>query len=107
MKCKTREDRKEIRIEQEVTGSSLVKGVYAAVLTPMNEDFSCNCEALVNHCNDLINRGCKGIVLFGTTGEGPSFSVAERAQVITNVIRLGIDPQKIIIGISALQSAML
>lgn len=85
---------------QKITKPSLVKGVYAASLTPMHEDFSCNCEALAYHCNDLINRGCKGIVLFGTTGEGTSFSVAERAQVITNIIRLGIDPHKIIIGIS-------
>ena len=91
---------KEIRIEEEITSSSLVKGVYAAALTPMHENFSCNVEALVNHCSDLINRGCKGIVLFGTTGEGSSFSVIERTQVITNVIRLGIDPQKIIVGIS-------
>lgn len=87
-------------MEQQETSSPLVKGVYAAVLTPMNEDFSCNCEALANHCNDLINRGCKGIVLFGTTGEGSSFSVAERKQVIMNAIQLGIDPQKIIISIS-------
>lgn len=77
-----------------------LEGVYAATLTPMNADFSCNCEALVNHCNDLMRRGCKGIVLFGTTGEGTSFSVAEREHVIRNVIRLGIDPQKMIIGIS-------
>jgi 4-hydroxy-tetrahydrodipicolinate synthase len=88
------------KIEQPTTKASLVAGVYAAALTPMYEDFSCNCEALVIHCNDLISSGCKGIVLFGTTGEGSSFSVAEREQVITDVIRLGMDPQKIIIGIS-------
>jgi 4-hydroxy-tetrahydrodipicolinate synthase len=90
----------EISMEQKATKHSLANGVYAATLTPMYEDFSCNCEALVNHCNDLINRGCKGIVLFGTTGEGTSFSVAEREQLIKEVVRSGIDPQKIIIGIT-------
>lgn len=91
---------KNVSIEKKTTQGYLLAGVYAAVLTPMYEDFSCNCEVLVSHCKDLMNRGCKGIVLFGTTGEGPSFSVAEREQVVTNIIRLGIDPQKIIVGIS-------
>jgi 4-hydroxy-tetrahydrodipicolinate synthase len=75
-------------------------GVYAAALTPMREDFSCNSEALVAHCNDLMSRGCQGVVLFGTTGEGSSFSVREREQAIVDAIRLGLDPQKMIIGIS-------
>lgn len=80
--------------------SPLVSGVYAAALTPMYEDLRCNSKALYNHCNDLIRRGCKGVVLFGTTGEGTSFSVTEREQVINEVIQLGMDPQQIIIGIS-------
>lgn len=79
---------------------SLIPGVYAAALTPMNEDFSCNCEALVDHCNDLMHRGCKGIVLFGTTGEATSFSVKEREEVIKKIIKLGMDPKKLIVGIS-------
>lgn len=75
-------------------------GVYAAALTPMHEDFSCNHKALFNHCSDLINRGCKGVVLFGTTGEGPSFSVEEREQSLKSLVKLGMDPQKLILGIS-------
>lgn len=80
---------------------ALAGGVYAAALTPMYDDFSCNCDALINHCHDLISRGCQGVVLFGTTGEGTSFSTREREKVITEVMRSGIDPQKIIIGTSS------
>lgn len=29
----------------------LVSGVYAAALTPMHEDFTCNYEELASHCN--------------------------------------------------------
>jgi len=75
-------------------------GIYAPVLTPMHDDFSCNYEELVKHCNDLMQRGCSGVVLFGTTGEGTSFSVDEREKTIKKVIELGINPQKIIIAIS-------
>ncbi|PJD97475.1 MAG: hypothetical protein CK425_02280, partial [Parachlamydia sp.] len=75
-------------------------GIYAATLTPMHEDFSCNEEELARHCKDLIHRGCKGVILFGTTGEGPSFSVGERKKAIQNLIKIGIDPQKVIIAVS-------
>lgn len=77
-----------------------IEGVYAAALTPMHEDYRCNDEALANHCQDLMQRGCSGVVLFGTTGEGSSFTVEERENTFKNVIKLGVDPQKIILGIS-------
>ena len=66
----------------------------------MHDDFSCNCEELANHCNDLMSRGCRGSVLFGTTGEGSSFSVEERENALRTLIKLGVDPQRLIIGIS-------
>lgn len=83
-----------------IAAEALSGGVYAAALTPMHEDFSCNCEALAEHCQDLMQRGCQGVVLFGTTGEGSSFSVAEREQIVKKVIQLGVDPRKLLIGIS-------
>lgn len=73
-------------------------GVYAASLTPLHSDLRCHDEALAKHCLQLIERGCKGVVLFGTTGEGPSFSVAERKQALQQVIARGLDPKKIILG---------
>ena len=53
-------------------------GVYAASLTPQHDDLSINHERLVAHGRWLLENGCDGIVLFGTTGEANSFSVAER-----------------------------
>lgn len=80
------------------TKRDLPNGVYAAVLIPMHSDLSCNEEALLFHCLDLIEKGCNGIALFGTTGEGSSFSVSERIEVLTQLIISGLDPQKIILG---------
>ena len=78
--------------------STVEKGVYAAVLTPLDANLDCDIEELVNYCKELIERGCKGVLLFGTTGEGPSFSVLEKCKAIEAVIRGGIDPSKIIVG---------
>lgn len=83
-------------------------GVYAAALTPLYADLHCNDQELAEHCLDLIARGCKGIVLFGTTGEGPSFSIEEKKHSIKQVISKGLDPQKIIIanGSASLQDTI-
>lgn len=78
--------------------SKIVNGVYAASLTPLHADLSCNDKALADHCLQLISKGCKGVVLFGTTGEGASFSVAEKKQTLSQVITHGLNPQQIIVG---------
>ncbi len=53
-------------------------GIYAASLTPLKSDFSLDLEPLAPYLAFLAARGCHGALLLGTTGEGPSFSPAER-----------------------------
>ena len=60
-------------------------GVYAAAVTPLhhmsNEDKDASLldlDSVPALLNFFASRGCHGIVLFGTTGEGPSFSPTER-----------------------------
>src|SRR5215208_6417309 len=53
-------------------------GVYAAAVTPVKLDTSLDLEAVPTLLRFLALRGCHGVVLFGTTGEGPSFSPSER-----------------------------
>lgn len=76
------------------------QGVYPAVLTPVRPGLSCDYPEFASHCQDLINKGCSGVLLFGTTGEGPSFTVKERIAAIEALIRLGIDPDKMIVAVS-------
>lgn len=80
------------------TLSAIDQGIWAASLTPMHEDLSCDNELLAEHCQDLIKRGCKGVVLFGTTGEGPSLTAQEKEEVLSAVIDQELDPEKIIVG---------
>jgi len=61
-------------------------GVYAAAVTPLraasplgeDHDVNLDLESVPVLMNFLAARGCHGAVLFGTTGEGPSFSSSER-----------------------------
>ncbi|MDP2777472.1 MAG: dihydrodipicolinate synthase family protein [Anaerolineales bacterium] len=53
-------------------------GVYAAAVTPIKPDSSLDLESVPTLLRFLASRGCHGALLFGTTGEGPSFSPNER-----------------------------
>lgn len=53
-------------------------GIYAAAVTPLKPDSSLDFEAVPVLLKFLASRGCHGALLFGTTGEGPSFSPSER-----------------------------
>ncbi len=57
-------------------------GVYAAALTPLKKDASSpDLEAVAPYLAFLASRGCHGALIFGTTGEGPSFSPSERCAI--------------------------
>jgi len=62
-----------------MTSQHPLAGVYAAAVTPLHSpDSMLDLESVPVILNFLAARGCHGAVLFGTTGEGPSFSPSER-----------------------------
>ena len=62
-----------------MTSQHPLAGVYAAAVTPLRTvDSSIDHESVPVLLRFLASRGCHGAVLFGTTGEGPSFSPSER-----------------------------
>lgn len=76
----------------------LSQGIWAPALTPLFPNFLCDHATLISHCFDLLDQGCCGIVLFGTTGEGPSFSVSERIEALDQLISKGFPPSKLMLG---------
>ena len=84
-------------------------GIYCASLTPLHADGTIDARALSLYCQELIRRGCSGVLLFGTTGEGTSFSSEEKIKALSEVIHQGLNPQKIVFGIeaNAIQEAVL
>ena len=60
---------------------SRLKGVYAAGVTPLKADFSLDLEWMPRLLEFFQQRGCHGVLLLGTTGEGPSFSPVERLSI--------------------------
>ena len=79
-------------------GSSEVRGVWAAALTPLLDDGRVDGPGLIRHIGWLLDNGCDGAVLFGTTGEAASFTLDERQAALETVVAGGIAPDKLIVG---------
>ncbi|MBT4931900.1 MAG: dihydrodipicolinate synthase family protein [Rhodospirillaceae bacterium] len=67
-----------------------LKGVFAAALTPLNSDLSVDHERLVSHCRWLLENGCDGLAVLGTTGEANSFNLSERIGILETLSDAGI-----------------
>lgn len=80
---------------------NILSGVFAATLTPLKSDLTCDIQKMTAHCKELLNRGCSGIVLFGTTGEGTSFSTSEKIEMLHSLINAGLKPQQLILTSSS------
>jgi 4-hydroxy-tetrahydrodipicolinate synthase len=63
-------------------------GVYAAALTPLKADSTPDPEPVPAFLAFLAGRGCHGALIFGTTGEGPSFSPEERKTVWSAALKV-------------------
>src|SRR5579883_3107795 len=75
-----------------------LRGVYAAVLTPVDDDLEPNKKAFIAHCRWLLANGCDGLAPLGTTGEANSFSVAQRLALIETSAGAGLPMGKFITG---------
>jgi len=75
-----------------------LRGVWCAMLTPLGPDGAVDHRRLVAHARRLLSSGVDGVALFGTTGEGQSFSTAERHAGLEALLAGGIDPKRVLVG---------
>ena len=77
-----------------------ISGVFCASATPILEDGAPDHAAFADHCKALVEEGCDGVALLGTTGEANSFSLQQRQDLLEKVVAAGIDPQRLLPGTS-------
>ena len=70
--------------EEEAHNMETIEGVYVANVTPFREDerLSVDVDAYLAHVSWLSEMGVRGVVPFGTNGEGPSVAVREKLTVL-------------------------
>ncbi len=82
----------------ETNSPPIMKGVNAAVVTPMNKDLSADIGLLYAHCTWLLENGCDGLGILGSTGEANSFSARERIDIIQGLAKAGLPMEKTMPG---------
>ena len=73
-------------------------GVWCATLTPLGADGRPDHVRLAAHVRRIFAAGVDGIALFGTTGEGQSFSMAERRAGLEGLLAAGIEAERVLVG---------
>lgn len=62
-----------------------IKGIYAASMSLLNKDLSLNIEKTIRHSESLIEKGCHGVAMFGSTGQAQLISVSEKINLLNNL----------------------
>ena len=71
----------------------------APVATPLNSDLSIDHGAMIDHIKDIGPRGVDLMTMFGTTGEGASFTLAERNNALRACSKAGFGPDQLGTGL--------
>ena len=81
------------------------QGVYPAVPTQFNEDFSLDIKGTQKHVETLLSEGIHGLVMLGTIGENCSLSLDEKIQVLKTTDEVNKGSVPLLNGISEYTTA--
>jgi 4-hydroxy-tetrahydrodipicolinate synthase len=74
------------------------EGVWAPALTAFTDRFEVDTGGTISRLHWLLQNGCNGVVVFGTTSEANSLSAVERLHFLDEAVSSGIDPGRILVG---------
>ena len=64
---------------------SKIKGIYAASMSIFNEDLSLNVEKTILHAENIIDHGCHGVAIFGSTGQAQLIPISEKIELLNKL----------------------
>ena len=64
-----------------------ISGIYAATMSVLNTDLSLNVEKTIAHAEKLIDQGCHGTAIFGSTGQSQLISISEKIDLLNQLSR--------------------
>ena len=74
-----------------------IKGIYAATVSVLEENLSLNVDKTTKHAENLIDQGCHGVAVFGSTGQAQLIPISEKIRMI-NYLSTSKYKDKYIIG---------
>jgi len=62
-----------------------IKGIYAASMSIFNKNLNLNIEQTINHAEKIIDQGCHGVAIFGSTGQAQLISISEKISLLNQL----------------------
>ena len=81
--------------------SASLKGVIAAIATPVDAAGEPDLPRYLKLARHLLDNGCDGLNILGTTGEATSFSLGQRMRVMSALRDAGLPMHRLMVGTGA------
>ena len=62
-----------------------ISGIFAASMSVLNTDLSLNVEKTIVHAEKLIDQGCHGTAIFGSTGQSQLIPISEKIELLNKL----------------------
>ena len=62
-----------------------ISGIFAASLSVINSDLSLNIEKTIDHAEKLIDQGCHGTAIFGSTGQAQLIHIQRKIKLLNKL----------------------
>ena len=62
-----------------------ISGIFAATMSVLNSNLSLNVEKTIDHAESLIDQGCHGTAIFGSTGQAQLISISEKIKLLNQL----------------------
>src|SRR5580765_2745658 len=79
--------------------------VLTAMVTPFDDDGALDLDAAQGLASHLVDQGCDGIVVSGTTGESPTTTDAEQTELLRAVLAAVGDRARVVAGVGTNDTA--
>ena len=64
---------------------TMINGIYAATLSILDADLGLDIKKTITHAEKVIDKGCHGVVFFGSTGQSQLISLSDKINLINNL----------------------
>ena len=64
---------------------SKIKGIYAASMSVLNNDLTLDIKKTIDHVEMIIDNGCHGAAIFGSTGQAQLIPITEKIELLNNL----------------------
>ena len=64
---------------------SKINGIYAASMSVINDDLTLDVKKTIQHAETIIDQGCHGAAIFGSTGQAQLISISEKIDLFNHL----------------------